>query len=47
MLSTTLASSRQIRVAERDQLDKILEEMQLGMTGLLDPSTAAQVGKIV
>lgn len=46
MLSTTLASSRQIRVVERVQLDKILEEMQLGMTGLLDPSTAAQVGKI-
>lgn len=47
MLSTTLASSRQIRVVERVQLDKILEEMQLGMTGLIDPSTAARVGKIV
>lgn len=46
MLSTTLASSREIRVVERVQLDKILEEMQLGLTGLVDPSTAAQVGKI-
>jgi TolB-like protein len=46
MLSTALAGSRQIRIVERVQLDKILEELQLGMSGLLDPSTAAQVGKI-
>lgn len=46
MLSTTLAGSRQIRLVERVQLDKILNELQLGMTGLIDPATAAQVGKI-
>ena len=34
-------------VVERDQLDKVLAEQKLGMTGLIDLSTAAEVGKLL
>jgi len=34
-------------VVERDQLDKILTEQKLGMSGLIDESTAAKVGMLL
>lgn len=46
MLATTLAGSSAIEVVERSALDKIVQEMKLGMTGLVDPKSAAQVGKV-
>ncbi len=46
MLATTLAGSAAIEVVERSALDKIVQEMKLGMTGLVDPKSAAQVGKV-
>lgn len=46
MLATTLAGSAAIEVAERSELDRIVLEMKLGMTGLVDPKSAAQVGKV-
>jgi curli biogenesis system outer membrane secretion channel CsgG len=41
-----LANSRTIAVVEREQLLKIGEELRIGLSGLVDPSTAAKVGKI-
>jgi TolB-like protein len=44
-LITALFHQKRFRVIERSQLDRILEEQKLGMSGLLDASTAAELGK--
>lgn len=46
ILTTTLAKSEQIQIVERNQLEKITNEMALGMSGLLDAESAAKVGKV-
>ena len=47
MLITELSQNRAIRVVERDQLQKLLEEQSLGATGRVDPATAARLGKVL
>jgi curli biogenesis system outer membrane secretion channel CsgG len=47
ILITELAKSGKFIVVERDKMDKILEEQKLGMSGAIDPNTAAKVGKIL
>ena len=47
ILITELAKSGKFIVVERDKMDKIMAEQKLGMTGAIDPSTAAKVGKIL
>ncbi|MDR1508816.1 MAG: hypothetical protein LBS53_04190 [Synergistaceae bacterium] len=42
-----LAQSKNISVSEREQIQKIGEELKFGMSGLVDPSTAAEVGRIM
>lgn len=42
---TELVNLNRFKVIERAQLEKILAEQQLGMSGVLDASTAAQIGK--
>ena len=42
---TALFNQGRFKVIERSQLDKILQEQQLGMTGVVDASTAAEIGK--
>jgi curli biogenesis system outer membrane secretion channel CsgG len=42
----TLSGSKTISVHERVELDKIGEELRLGQSGLIDPSTAAEIGKL-
>ncbi|KAA3617901.1 MAG: hypothetical protein D8M58_02260 [Calditrichaeota bacterium] len=42
---TALFNQERFKVIERSQLDKIIEEQQLGMSGILDASTAAELGK--
>jgi TolB-like protein len=42
---TVLVNQQRFKVMERSQLDKILEEQQLGASGVLDAQTAAQIGK--
>lgn len=44
-LTTALFNQDRFRVIERSQLERILEEQKLGMSGLLDESKAAQLGK--
>jgi TolB-like protein len=42
---TALFNQERFKVIERTQLKKILEEQQLGLTGILDASSAAELGK--
>jgi hypothetical protein len=42
---TALFNMGRFKVVERAQLEKILQEQQLGMTGVIDASTAAEIGK--
>jgi curli biogenesis system outer membrane secretion channel CsgG len=47
ILITELAKSGKFIVVERDKMDKLMAEQKLGMTGAIDPNTAAKVGKIL
>ena len=44
-LTTALFNQDRFRVIERSQLERILAEQKLGMSGILDESKAAQLGK--
>ncbi|OQX87011.1 hypothetical protein B6D60_04980 [candidate division KSB1 bacterium 4484_87] len=44
-MMTTFYSTDRFKLFERTQLEKILEEQKLGMTGVIDASTAAEIGK--
>lgn len=44
-LVTAFVNTKRFKVFERAQLQKILEEQQLGASGIIDISTAAQFGK--
>ncbi len=41
-----LLDSGRVRLIERDRLDAIIKEQQLGETGLVDAESAARVGKL-
>ena len=45
-LITRLVMRGEFEVIERTVLDRILEELELGESGLIDPSTAKQVGQV-
>jgi TolB-like protein len=47
MLNAQLALNPKLRVVEREQLQRILEEQRLGASGQLDPQSLVRVGKIV
>jgi len=47
MLTTALIQSNRFQVLERSQLDIILEEQALGLTGAVDEETAVDVGKLL
>lgn len=47
MMISELASNAAARVVERDQLQKLLDEQNLGSAGRVDPQTAAKIGKLV
>ena len=47
MLTTALVKSGKFMVIERQQLQKIMEEQKLGMSGAVTPQSAAQVGKLL
>lgn len=44
---TRLHDTQKVKVVERRILDKIVEEHQLGLTGLLDEKSVRQLGKIL
>jgi TolB-like protein len=45
MLITDLTALQSIEVVERNRLDEVFKEIQLGKDGFIDPSTAATIGK--
>jgi curli biogenesis system outer membrane secretion channel CsgG len=47
MLTTTLVKSGKYIVFERKDIQKILNEQKLGQSGLVNPRSAAQVGKLL
>lgn len=44
VFSTTIIQSGQFRVVEREKVDKLAAEMELGQSGLVAPATARQAG---
>ena len=46
-ISTYLVKSEEIEIVERTRLMDAVEEMKLGLTGLLDETTASKLGKAV
>ncbi len=47
MLLTDLNANDAIRIVERRELNRILDELELGESGRMDDATAAEVGKLV
>lgn len=47
ILVTELAKTDRFTLIERAKLDKLLAEQKLGLTGVVDPATAAQMGKVL
>lgn len=48
MLTTDMARKvRGLKIVERNRIDKLLKEMQLGMSGVVDDESAAQAGKVL
>ncbi len=45
-ISGALASAREIRVVERNALKKVLSEIELGQTGVIDTAQVAEAGKL-
>jgi curli biogenesis system outer membrane secretion channel CsgG len=47
MLVTSLVESKKFIVIERNELDKIMQEQGLGMSGAVTPQSAARIGKLL
>ncbi|HYD51821.1 MAG TPA: CsgG/HfaB family protein [Gemmatimonadaceae bacterium] len=47
MIGTELASNPRLRVVDREQLQRVLEEQNLTRSGAVDAQTAARLGRIV
>ena len=47
MLITDMSANRDFRVVEREQIEAVIRELELSRSDLVDPKTAAKVGKIV
>src|SRR5574341_742288 len=47
MLISELSSNPAARIVEREDIQKILEEQNMGSSGRVDPQTAARIGKLV
>lgn len=46
-MARALEESGKVVVVERYRLDKVLDEQKLALSGLIDPKTAAEVGKLL
>jgi TolB-like protein len=44
---TSLYSLKRFKIIERSQIDKVMNEQKLGMTGAIDPDRAVKVGKMI
>lgn len=46
-LTTEFAASGKFRVVEKEQIDKVVGELKFELSGLVDPDTAQELGKIL
>jgi TolB-like protein len=47
ILTTSFVNSESFKIIEREQLQKVTKEFELGQTGIIDTSSAKQIGKIL
>ncbi len=47
IMTTSLVNSRAFNIIEREKLSKVLKEFQLSQTGLIDETSAKEIGKIL
>lgn len=47
MLTTEMMKNPRVQMVERDQIRALLDEQKLSLSGMADPATAIQVGKLV
>lgn len=47
MLTTELVRGSNFEIYERDRLNSLMQEQNLGQSGRVDPATAAKIGKII
>jgi curli biogenesis system outer membrane secretion channel CsgG len=47
MLATALVKTKKFIVVERKEIDKVIEEQKLGLSGMVTPETAPAVGKLL
>jgi curli biogenesis system outer membrane secretion channel CsgG len=47
MMTTALVKANRFRVIEREKVDAVLAEQDLGKSGRVDPATAAKIGKVL
>jgi TolB-like protein len=47
ILTTSFVNSESFKIIEREQLQKVTKEFELGQTGIIDSSSAKQIGKIL
>ena len=47
MITTEMMRNPRVRMVERDQIQHLLTEQKLGLSGMIDPATAIEVGKLL
>lgn len=47
LISAEMAGHKEFKVVERLQIETLLKEQKLGLTGVIDATTAVQIGKII
>lgn len=47
ILTTELSANRDLRIVDRERLQAVLDELKLTQSALVDPATAARVGRII
>jgi TolB-like protein len=47
VLTTSFVNSEAFKIIEREHIEKVVKELQLTQSGIIDPSSAKQIGKMV
>lgn len=47
MLTTEMMKNSRVQMVERDQIRQLIEEQKLSLSGMADPSSAVEVGKLL
>lgn len=47
VLTTSFVNSEAFKIIEREQIEKVVQELQLTQSGIIDTSSAKQIGKMV